>query len=250
MLRKIIAIPDIQAPKHDERAVSVALKIVKGEKPDILIHIGDLVDLLPASKYRKNKWRENLRTVSGDLASANGILDRFDKTTPRKTETIYIEGNHEERLESFFVNKVPELGPDFKGITIREQLKLDERGYKYIIREKQPLYFGKVGFSHGLYCNPYHASKTSTRFRRNIVYGHTHDLQIHSGFHLYDEAPNTAMSIGCLCDFQQDYMKSGPINWVHGVGLFYLDDESGRFWPYFATIINGEAVINGKRYKA
>jgi len=84
---------------------------------------------------------------------------------------------------------------------------------------------------------------------QNLIYGHTHDYQVYTGKHLDKEAPRVAMSIGCLCDFRQVYLDSRPMNWIHGVGLFYVDEKSGRFWPYFCPIIGGEAVINGKTYR-
>jgi len=250
VLKKIIAIPDIQAPKHDERAVATALKIVKGEKPDVLIHVGDFVDLQSVAKFKPKDWAEVTQTADQEIKAGNKILDEFDKVTPRKTEKVFLEGNHDRRLELWFCQYGAKLGKDFEGNSVQSQLRLSERGYKYIRTRDQPYKIGKAGLIHGWYANQYHAKKTIEKGAQNLIYGHTHDFQVHTGCHLDKDAPRLAMSIGCLCKFRQPYKEGKPTNWIHGVGLFWIDEKSGRFWPYFCPIINGEAVINGKKYKA
>lgn len=249
MLKKIIAIPDIQAPKHDKKAVRTAIKIVEGEKPNTLIHLGDLVDLQSISRFKPLDWAEAGRTADNEIEAGNEILDQFDKATPKKTQKIFLEGNHDRRLELWFVQNGQMLGREFRGNHIRQQLRLDERGYQYVRVAEQPYRIGKVGFIHGWFANIHHAKKTIEKGGQNLFYGHTHDWQVATGAHLDQEAPRIAMSCGCLCDFRQVYLDSRPMNWIHGVLIVYIDEKTGRFWPHFCPIIDGEAVVNGKRYK-
>jgi len=247
-LTKIIAIPDIQAPAHDEKAVATALAIVKGERPDILIQIGDLCDLQSISRFKKRDWQEARQTADKEIEAANTILDRFDKVTPKTTKKIFLEGNHDKRLELFFVQNAAQLGESFKGIAIEEQLRLDERGYEYVRIKNQPYRVGHIGFIHGWFVNKYHAFKTVNDGRESLIYGHTHDHQTFISKHLDTEQPSIGMSIGCLCDYRQAYLEGRPTNWSHGVAVVYVDQKTGFFWPYFVPIINGTAVFNGKTY--
>lgn len=249
MLRKIIAIPDIQVPKHDHAALATALSIIRGEKPDEVILIGDVVDLQSVSRFAPLNWTEAAMTAAEELQAANEVLDVIDDAIPKKARKIYLEGNHDRRLELWFIQHAPRLGENFNGNNIVQQLSLDKRKYQYIKVSQQPYRIGKVGFIHGWFTNIHHAKKTIEKGGQNLIYGHCHDFSVFTGSHLDKEAPRLAMSIGCLCDFRQVYLDSRPMNWMHGIGLFYIDDKTGRFWPYFCPIIKGEAVINGRRYK-
>ncbi len=249
-LRKIIAVPDIQAPQHDPTAVTTALRIIKGEKPDEIVHIGDLIAFDSISRFPKRDREEARLTADKEIAVANKILDRFDKATDGRAKVVYLEGNHERRLETFIIQNALALGEGFRGLTIQEQLHIDERGYKYVKTHEQPYVVGELGFIHGWYCNLYHAAKHVRQGGRNLIYGHTHDHQTYTGAHLDHQEPRMAMSIGCLCDFRQAYLESRPSNWIHGVAIIYVDEATGLFWPHFVPIINGVAVINGKKYSA
>ena len=249
-LKKIICLPDIHAPLHDETALSVALNIVKGEKPNTLIVMGDLVDFQSISRFAKRDWQEAALTADKEIASANSILDRIDKVTPKTATKVYLEGNHEKRLQLFFVQNTQKLGGSFAGISIEDQLNLDKRGYEdYVRTASQPYKIGEVGFIHGWFVNKYHANKTVLQGAQNLIYAHTHDHQTYTGVHLERDAPRLAMSLGCLCRSDQPYLESRPNNWIHGVGIIYVDDN-GLFWANFIPIIHGKAVVNGKVYKA
>jgi hypothetical protein len=202
------------------------------------------------ARFLDKDWDEARITAAQEIFETNALLDRFDAATPKKCKTVFLEGNHERRLLTFFVNNAAKLGMDFKGLLIEEQLHFAERGYEYIGVSKQPHKIGKIGFVHGWYCNKYHANKTVEAAGQNLIYGHKHDYQVATGTHLDAEAPKMAMSIGCLCKFRQAYLEGKPMNWIHGVGIIYVDIQSGHFWPYFAPIIAGRAIIDGRVYSS
>jgi len=127
LLKKIIAIPDIQAPKYDKQALQTALNIIRGEKPDVLIFIGDVVDLQSVSRFQPLSWEEARQTTDMEIAAANAVLDQFDKVIPRKTEKIFLEGNHDRRLELWFTQYAPKLGEDFTGNNIQARIQVRPR---------------------------------------------------------------------------------------------------------------------------
>ena len=56
-------------------------------------------------------------------------------------------------------------------------LRLKERGYKYY-EYNEPLKLGKVSFIHGAFATNLHAKKHLLAYGENIIYGHTHDVQV------------------------------------------------------------------------
>ncbi len=252
-LLKVLVIPDLQCPNHDVQAVNTAIEIVRGERPDLLVYVGDVVDFKSVARFLDTSWDEAKTTADYEIRSADEVLNQFDKAMPKKTRVVFLEGNHDRRLELFFIQHAAKLGRDFRGGNIRDQLGLVKRGYEYIPTSQQPykpVHVSKIGFLHGWYTNKYHAAKTVMDGGQCIMYGHTHDFQVFTGLHLDQEAPRIAMSIGCLCNFKQEYLGGKPMNWCHGVGLVYIDQKTGKFWPSFCVIVGGECVIGGKKYRA
>ena len=250
-LKKILCIPDIQAPKHDETAVSTAVSIVKGEKPDILIYMGDFIANDSVARFSPKQIQDTILTADIEIASANSILDRFDHVTPKKCKKIFLEGNHEERLEAYIAQHAWKLGPNFKGINIRDQLRCKERGYVYISKGEQPYKpckKSKISFLHGEYVRKHHARLHSDNYRRSLIYGHTHDVQCVTEPHIKGEFPGVVMSIGCLCDYNQSYNKGKVSRWQHCVGMVYLNEKTGRFQAFPHRIIDGWTIVNGREY--
>ena len=244
-METLVLIPDIQVPQHDGRAVEVALKLIRYIKPTQACFLGDVICCDSVSKYPKSSWHEAALTLKEEIKHTNILLDRFDlefKESGTK-EIYYIEGNHEERLLLWILKNAQSLG-DLDSMRIDTQLRLKDRGYKYIPTTEQPLEIGKFNIAHGYYINMYHAAKTMKKTGRNTFYGHAHDWQVHTSDHFRDDNPRISMSCGCLCDFKQSYLHSRPTNWIHGLGIIYYDKDG--FTPYFIPIVNYRAIWDGK----
>ncbi len=247
---KVILLPDMQFPQQDDRAIAVAMKIVKAYRPHIVINLGDVVACDSVGSYAKANYYEALLTLKGEIESANKGLDSQDKAFKQAgvKKKILLEGNHEARIAKWVANNAMNLG-NMEELSIPNLLQLKERGYVYVPLSKQPLELGKADIFHGDYVNMYHASKTIKETGRNSIYGHTHDYQAYISSHRPDDLPKIAMSCGCLCRFDQAYIGRRATKWVHGVGIMeYLDD--GFFTCYFIPIIGYRCVFNGKEIKA
>ena len=64
-------------------------------------------------------------------------------------------------------------------------------------------------------------------FRRNgkvLVTQNTHDMVSSALRHHGSDNTKVAHSMGCLCDYNQEYMRGRPTKWQQGFGVFY-------FWP-------------------
>ena len=247
-MKTLVIIPDLQIPQHDPKAVAVAQKLIRHIKPDTAVYIGDVIAADAVSRYPETSWEEADQKLDDEIDATNEVLDQFDKVF-RQTKTrdiLYLEGNHETRVIAWAVKNFGKLGrrraPD-----IERDLRLKERGYKYIYRDDQPIRISRFDLEHGEYANQYHAAKNLRLLHRNLFYGHTHDYQVHTGGHSHNDAPKLAMSFGCLCKFKQRYIKGGGTNWIHGLGVIYYDDKG--FTPFFIPIVNYRAIWNKKVFE-
>lgn len=247
-METLVLIPDIQCPQHDERAIAVALQLIRDIKPTQVVFLGDVIAADSISRYGKDTWAEAKLTFEQEAAITNQVLDDFDKVFRRIKvgRIIFLEGNHETRLVRFLLQNARQLG-DIDNFHIESQLRLDERGYEYVPEEQQPVKISKFFVAHGYYLNQYHAAKTTRESHRNIFYGHTHDHQVHTPGHFENDTPIMAMSCGCLCKFRQDYLKGRPTNWIHGLTI--INYNRHVFTPIFLPIVKYRCIYNGKEYE-
>lgn len=252
-ITKVVVLPDIHAPRHDESSLRPVLEFVRYYKPDVLIQLGDLCDYDSIGRFDALK-ESDLVGMRTEVDSANEILDRIDRACPSWCEKILLEGNHDRRPETYTINNMSGLVKKLTGKNtlpfFHEAYNLKDRGWKWV-RENKLYDIGKCSFTHGFFVNQYHASKTVHKWFRTIVYGHTHTFQIHtiSGM---DQLPVSAMSIGTLSRFDLSYMKGVPPDWCH-MFMYMEFFGNGYFTPHPVTIINGQfcagRVYGGKRVK-
>ncbi len=60
-----------------------------------------------------------------------------------------------------------------------------------------------------------------------------------------------AIQLGTLHDLDKiDYIKHPElVNWVHSIGIFYLNKNGNDFHFVPVVFINGRAIVNGKVYE-
>lgn len=202
-------------------------------KPDELVIGGDFLDCEPLSHWVMDKHRrvEGQRIIL-DYDLANKELDFFEKYCKK---IVYLEGNHENWIEDFI-----DRNPALEGtLEIRKNLRLKERGIEWVSINK--LYrVGKLYCTHGFYTSKYHSIKHLLAYGCNIVYGHVHQPQV-SMINMKMVEPYKAVSLGCLCGHEPEYMENRPANWMNGFGIVYLH-PNGEFNLYSVDIVNGKFI--------
>lgn len=219
---------------------------------DELLWLGDLMDFDFISKFNKEapRLKEDKRFLE-DYKIANKFLDRQQaiiRKNNKKARFTLLQGNHDFRPETY-VDSHPEqegnVEPEFK-------LRLGERGIKWVRSwaEGEMHKIGKAYFIHGLYTNQYHAKKTVDSFGVNTYYGHTHDIMSMPKTLLGKDKTLEGGSLGCLCDYDQKYMKGKPNNWQQSFSVMYTDIETGFYNLYTVRIFNHTFFSpDGKFYK-
>ena len=216
-------------------------------KWDEVIYIGDFMDFDCISHHNKNKLREVAgKTIWKDYDVGNQILDRHQKLAPGAKFTL-IEGNHEFRIEAYI-----DANPQMEGmIEVEKGLRLKERGINWIpFWSKGTVYkIGKARFVHGLYITQYHARKHVEAYGENVFYGHTHDVQCYSKELHGADKTMVGQSLGCLCRYDQKYMKGKPSKWQQAFAVFHFFPDG--FFEYFIVRIFKSRFVSpeGKVYE-
>ena len=245
-----IVIPDMQVPYHDERSLKAVEKFMADHKWDYYINLGDFMDFDSISSFNANKMRlvEGRRLLE-DYKIGNNILDRHQKIVKRRNKAakfVLLEGNHEERMERYI-----DANPTVEGLLeVEVALKLKERGFEWVRYYDRENYFrlGKATFIHGQYTPKYHAYKHVDNWGCNVFYGHLHDVQSFSSIKKGDHDTIVGQALGCLCDYEQQYIKGRPTNWQQAFGVFYFNPD-GTFTYYVPRIIDHSFIWNGKKYQ-
>jgi|TARA_Y100000310_G_scaffold84285_1_gene81078 predicted phosphodiesterase len=246
--KRALVIPDIHFPLQNQPAVNCVLEAIKLVKPNIFICIGDIGEWKSVSPFKyKRRRRPPLEYVIKDLEldakAVNDGLDQFDKVLKEVNcdEKHMIEGNHDNWL-NYFVEEYPYL----KDYAFKSVVKLDERGYKYHPYGKF-LKIGKLYFYHGgHYTTMYHAKQHAEKLGKNVVYGHTHDVQRFGVTHV--DGAHHGFTIGCLKDMSREsnlWLKGRTHNWCHAFAIIDWF-KSGAFRFDLVDITSGRTFVWGK----
>lgn len=249
-IRKALVLPDMQCPYEDKATMKAVEKYMADDTFDYYINLGDFMDFDCISHHNIGK----LRNVEGkrilkDYEYANKILDRHQsiirKNNP-KAEFVLLNGNHENRID-----RMLEAQPVLSGmIEVDKGLRLKERGFKWVkcYPDGEVYKLGKASFHHGLYVSDGHAKKMVNAFNCNIFYGHLHDVQGYSKVTYGSNKTIVGQSLGCLCEYEQCYIKGNPTKWQQAITVFEFQ-ENGTFTYNIIRIFNHSFSVNGKFYQ-
>ena len=245
--RKIaLAAPDSHVPYQHPGALKAFNHMAKAIQPDYIIYTGDQVDL----KMVIDHWKHNPSpdTLLANYKEFDDIMNYHMKICP-KAEIVFIEGNHEER-----VRRLLDTYPMLRGTTIEleKYFQFEKRGIDFLPYDSENKRSGvyridDLYYSHGNYYVKYHAYKMGEFYRRNMRYGHVHDYQVHTHMTPLDTAPQTSMSIGCMCSPRPHYQKGFPNRWIVGFHIAYFG--GGKcVGDYFLPVIDNKVTYGGVVY--
>ena len=248
VVRRAIVTPDKHFPLHDEPAISVLCQAIEMIKPDVYIDLGDIGEWNAFSAWKyKRKQKPPLEfivpEIDKDVEDVNRCMDIIDESLDKANcpERHFCEGNHDNWLNMFV-----EVHPYLPQYTLKNAIKLRDRGYTYHPMGKR-LKMGKLYFYHGnQFGGQYHAANHIRKLGCNVIYGHWHDLQQASATHV--DGPKSAWSIGCLKDMSSEsnlWLQNRPVNWGHAFAVvdFY---QEGLFTVHVVQIINGRTSLWGE----
>lgn len=230
------------------------LQAAKGFAPDVVVVLGDFMDCYQVSAHQKDLRKRP--SFEEEIESGSIALSELEALKP--SIQIYIEGNHENRLDRLLQSEqtreklIPLIEAGAVKIQrIPEILNLKARGWDYV-DYKQHYKLGKLHITHdcGKAGINAHMDAEAT-FQSNAVIGHTHRLNYAVRGNMKEEQHVGAM-FGWLGDPKEaEYMHRAKAlrDWAHGFGIGYMDEE-GNVYLVPVPIFNGKCLVEGKLYKS
>lgn len=249
-IRSAIVLPDMQVPFHDEKTLRAVEKFMRSRRWDYYINLGDFMDLPMLSKFSKGLAGEiENMDVHRDFSEGHKILKRHEaiiRGKNKNAEMVLLQGNHENRTTRY-CQEFPYLR---EILDVERNLKLRELGIKWVTcYDTGALYrIGHAYFHHGRFTSKYHAAKHVDYFGKNIFYGHLHDVQVHTRVNHGDGSSLVGASLGCLCRYDQTYIKGSPTNWQQAFAVFYFFPD-GTFTYNVVRIFGHRFIVDGKVYQ-
>lgn len=246
-MKLAVIIPDTHFPYHDRKAWSLFKKAISKLDPSEIVFLGDFADFFAVSSHGTHP--QVLPMLVDEVQAIKNEFDWFDKTFPNALK-VFIEGNHENRLERYLVDRAPALF----GVTETENvLTISGRSkWKFIPygpNQKYSILGSHLKARHQPIAN--NACLTARKAMSSIVYGHIH--RIESGYSVgLDGTQHVAFSCGWLGDKKKDkifgYVKNHH-DWQLGFALVFVDGK--KFYHQIIPILDDyTCVVNGEKIKA
>lgn len=168
--------PDTHVPYENRTAYSLALQVGRdlGSYLDEIVFLGDFADFYSINGHgAKNPGLVGL--LLREVECVNERFDEFDRLFPQ-TKKVFLEGNHEYRLQRYLVQRAPEL---FGLTDVPTLFKLRERFnwsfIPYDKRQKYQVLGSKLWARH----KPPGASPkaVAAKVMGSLIYGHTHRME-------------------------------------------------------------------------
>lgn len=279
-----VILPDIQMgyfravngelePTHDEDALSVALGITKAADPELVVLVGDNLDLPEMSKYRLTA--PFAQTTQATIDRMTLFCGELRRAAPR-AQIVWLAGNHEERLPRYLIDNATAAFGLRKGaspeswpvMSVPYLCRLDEFDIEYRpgypasnvwITERLRVIHGDKVASGGSTAHKYLGSE-----KTSVIYGHIHRREWAERTREDHDGPRTVLAAtpGCLAriDGAVPSTRGGvdldgrPLvrheDWQQGLAVIPYDPESGRFVYEQIAIHDGWAMWRGKEYAA
>jgi hypothetical protein len=244
---------------HDRRAMDVAIQLILESQPDVVVLLGDIMDLAEWSdKFFKTP--ESALVTRPALFETAWWITQIRLAAPN-AEIVYLEGNHEQRIPKLIATYLPPAF-DLVGVSnvkwpvlsIPNLLDLDTLGVTWVPGYPRNEYWIGDNFRvvHGetVRAKSGATSQVVVAARHyGEAFGHIHRVEIatktvdtrHGKQYL------TVISPGCLSHIDGRVPGKGShYNWQNGVGEIELID--GRIQPSITYIHEGVALRNGKEY--
>lgn len=248
MTKTILVIPDQHAhPDHHNKRADYLGRLILDLRPDLLVNLGDCVDLPSLSSYDKGKASFHGKNYEKDINSHLDFQDRMwhpiRKAKRKRPYSVVLEGNHEHRIKRA-LEVDPQLAGDKFGISFKN-LQLDDYYNKVVeyhggtpgIIELEGILFahyfisGVMGRAIG---GEHHAYSLISKNLASSVCGHSHTAD----FAIRTTGSNKKV-MGLVAGVYQDYDSewAGSVNnlWWSGV-VILRNVEEGQFSPQFVSI--------------
>lgn len=244
-------------PLHDRLAWDIVCQVAEDTQPNRIVLLGDMVDYAEGSK----RWpvaRDLMQTTQPTIEELHWWLARLRESCP-DSEIVYLEGNHEDRIDRALNQLQPELsglraaGDDRPLLTWSRLLSLEELGIRYVgpyAEDTRIALHPDCEASHGHKVRAGGGSTVAAVLKSSHVsqvFGHIHRRAIASRTIHGPKGQRTifACSPGTLCRVDGIVPHAGGrLDWQQGFA--FLTRVAGQTRCELAPIDDGVAVWRGE----
>lgn len=238
----------------DPKALGVVKAIVKDTQPDVIVHVGDLLDCYHLSDFDRNPAR--VFNIQDEINWGRQHLHEIAQLAPN-AERWLLEGNHEDRLNrtiwrlSGAASQLPKLDIVSEAMTWPKLLKLDEVGWEWVpagLQSKTSI-LPKIITKHGTTVSRWSGATAKAewlKYGKSGVSGHVHRMgtffhRDHNGAHKWVES-------GCTCKLDPEWV-SDP-DWQQGC-LMYTGNAAGDWFNIETVYIqDGKGMYRDTLYQS
>lgn len=262
---------EVLVPIHDERALKLARYICRALFPDVIVNLGDTVDLAALSRFKPDSDHFH-RTIGPSFQRVHDFYAELRSDNPN-ARIVEVDSNHNTRLKDNLLKNMPALynvqqaGTEggYPIISYPFLANLDPLGVEWIsgYGAAEFEYADDLAFIHGTMATS--AGSTAAKLSkvnpdRNIVQGHAHRVETH-----HRTARNGkqfgAYVVGALCRTTGEVPsyhsavddRGNPVkyqeDWQNGL-MVIKDYGEGRYEFNHVLIQDGRAFYDGKLYDA
>jgi len=245
-MHRVWVISDLQVPYHDKRAVDAVTQCVTDMKQDndIVITIGDEIDLPTISRWTQGTPGEYTRTIGKDRDVTVQVL--------RDLQVQHVmRSNHTDRLFNAIMRRIPGL-LGLPEVELENFLKLPELGITYH-KQAYPVAPGWVAM-HGDEAGVSQTAGTTAaglvrKTGMSVVCGHTHRMGLVPTTTSVNGSVTRSLwgfEVGNLMDLRQAHYTKGVANWQQGFGVLYVEGQ--KVTPVPVPIQRKSFVFEGDMY--
>lgn len=246
--KRYIACGDFQGEAHVFRSI---LPFVRDYRPDVFIIGGDFLDFDAISSFNRHKrtsigLNSVLKDTKREIMLGREMLREVRAAVGPKCEVVFLVGNHEERLEKFFL-EYPQLFNEFT--TLDGALELTKSGIKVV--EQGGFYrLGKLYFMHGeKYGSDVFTKGAALKCRKSVRLFHHHTNQSYMiTSELDGDDKIEVKACGCMCGMSPSFMKGSQNRWINSFFCGYVL-PSGDYQDFTISVFKGHMIgPDGKVY--
>jgi predicted phosphodiesterase len=238
LIRRLF-IPDCHFPTVDYAAYGAMLAAAQDFKPHEIVILGDFFDMYPVSQYAKNPERMVVALEEDLVSGIDALRKMFLILRPQKI--WFLLGNHEHRLSRYLQESAPIVKALFP--SFHELFELPKNCE--VIPYGKFLEFEDLCVCHGIVCGNYCAYKMLAKLRKNVLFGHTHKLQMACQTTM--DGVIRAYSCGWLGEMDSIDYSNFP-EYQHGFATGHFS-KSGKWDVQLHAIQGDQLVANGRHYK-
>ena len=257
-------------PFHDRDAVAACITFLRATKPDVIVLLGDTMDLPVMSKFKTHPAYEAVTQPA--IQECHDWLAAIRAACP-DAEIVMLEGNHDLRMQdyvmlnakaAFGLKRAGDPPEEWPVLTVPYLLRVEDLGINYVPGYPVARYEMAPNLV-AIHGRKLKLSQTITDERICTLQGHTHHAAIQYFQFRSDKATKQqrwAASPGCLCrtdgsvpgynhaiDPRSHQPVENPQDWQQGVGVVEYH-EDGSTTPIYehAPIEGGVLRWRGREF--